>query len=170
MGRAARISVFGAIAAVGVVSAPVHAQGGANASALLGAWELQRETPRGTMTSTFTFAQEGDSMVVKVGSGEEAVTVGRVEFDGGAVSFPFDMRAVMAAMRPGGEPPRAGRRRAEGGRAGPGRAGPGGGPPRGDMPEPPTFSGTLQDNEIRGAFAGPRGEQQLVLRRVGAGD
>jgi hypothetical protein len=166
--------MFGALAALGMVAAPIQAQTagqttGGEATALLGAWQLERETPRGTMTSTFTFAQEGDSVVVRVGSGEEAVTVGRVEFDGGQVSFPFDLRAMMAGMRAGGGPPRAGQARGGQDRAGQRGAGAAGGPPRGAGPGVPRFAGTLEGDEIRGAFAGPQGEQQLVLRRVGSG-
>jgi hypothetical protein len=169
-----KIRVSGALAALAVIAAPAAAQSGAgDAAALLGAWQLERDTPRGPMTSTFTFAQDGDSLVVKVGAGDDAVIVGRVDVDGASVSFPFDMRAMMAGMRAGGGPPRAGQARGAQGRAGeargPGRAGAGGGPQRGEAPQPPRFSGTLQGDEIRGAFAGPQGEQPLVLRRVGTG-
>lgn len=177
MGRAMKTRVIGAFAALGagvapgVVPASVHAQDMVgDGSALLGAWEMERETPRGAMTARFTFTQEGDSVVVRVGEGEAAVAVGRAEIEGGAVSFPFDMRAVMSAMRDrAGGPPRAGRRGEGPPRGGQGRMGPEGGSPRGAMAEPPRFTGTLEGDEIRGAFAGPRGEQQVVLRRIGAG-
>lgn len=177
MGRVTRSRVIGVLAALGVggaagvVPASIHAQDTVrDAGALLGAWEMERETPRGTMTARFTFAQEGDSVVVHVGEGETAVAAGRAEIEGGVVSFPLDMRALMSAMRDReGGPPRAGRRGEGPPRAGQGRLGPEGGPPRGAMAESPRFTGTLEGDEIRGTFAGPRGEQEVVLRRVGAG-
>ncbi len=168
MGRAMKSRVLGALAALAVVATPVFGQSagqtsGGDVSALLGAWELERETPRGTMTSTFTFIQEGDSVMAKVGTGDEAVVVGRVTVEGGTVSFPLDLRSLMAGMRGGDGPPRAGQ--ARGGQARAGATG----QARGQGGEPPTFSGTLAGDEIRGSIAGPRGEQQLVLRRAGAG-
>ncbi|UCG87695.1 MAG: hypothetical protein JSW71_03865 [Gemmatimonadota bacterium] len=46
-----------------------------------GKWETTRETPRGTMTTTFTFAQEGTKLTGTVGSqrGDSDITNGSVE-------------------------------------------------------------------------------------------
>jgi len=159
-----------------VFAAPVEAQ---DTSGLLGVWELERETPMGVTTVLVTFVEEGDSTVAMMGRGEDAVPVGRVEYDDGVVSFPFDMRAVMAGMREGRTGPPAGAR--AGARAGE-RAG---GPPRGagaegmrrqgaprpDGAGPPIFTGTLEGDRIRGNVARPRDGgspgPEMVLRRSG---
>lgn len=143
-----------------------------SADALLGAWQLERETPRGTMQVPFTFTAEGDSVVVYVGEGEDMKPMGTVDFDGTTVSFPLDVRALMQqamARRGGGQRAgaagRAGQR--AGGppqRAGQGAAGRGAGGPTGVVP--PKFSGTLEGATLTGSVASPRGEQAFVLRRV----
>lgn len=165
---------------------PVEAQ---DTSGLLGVWELERETPMGVTTLQVTFVAEGDSTVAMMGRGEEAIPVGRVEYEDGIVSFPFDMRAVMAGMRAGmregrsGPPARAGAGARVGERVG-GQAGRAGGPPRGagadSMRRPgaqrpdgagsPVFRGTLEGSLIRGHVVRPRDGAgqgpEMVLRRA----
>jgi len=148
---------------------------GQSTDALLGAWQLERDTPRGAVQVPFTFAAEGDSIVAYVGEGEERTAMGKVEFDGTKLSFPLDQRALMqramagqaggqragaagrGGQRAGGPPQRGGQgagRRGAGGQAG---------------ATPPTFSGTLEGTTISGVVASPRGEQEFVLRRVQGG-
>jgi len=172
-----------ALTMVAASAAPAAAQ---DASDLAGTWELEHETPMGVTTVIVAFVQEGDSTVAMMGRGENAVAVGRVEFEGGQVTFPFDMRAVMASIRDGRDaPPRAERGEQAGARGG-ARTGAGGraaAPPRGgrgvrgEGPQgpraagPPLFRGTLDGGEIRGNVIRPRDGgnpgPEMVLRRAG---
>ncbi|KPJ90878.1 MAG: hypothetical protein AMS18_09805 [Gemmatimonas sp. SG8_17] len=56
-----------------------------------GKWETTRETPRGTMTTTFTFVQEGSELTGTVGSqrGDSEITNGSIE--GNKISFTLVM-------------------------------------------------------------------------------
>lgn len=148
---------------------------GQSADALLGAWQLERDTPRGAVQVPFTFAAEGDSIVVYVGADEARTSLGKVAFDGTTVSFPMDLRAMMQqAMARQGGGQRAGAAGRGGQRAGgpPQRGGEGaGGRGAGGQAgaTPPNFSGTLEGTTITGAVESPRGAQQFVLRRVQSG-
>ncbi|MEJ2237715.1 MAG: hypothetical protein P8X82_05420 [Gemmatimonadales bacterium] len=56
-----------------------------------GKWETTRETPRGTMTSTFTFQVEGNKLTGSIGSqmGDVEISEGTVE--GNKISFKMVM-------------------------------------------------------------------------------
>ncbi len=58
---------------------------------IAGKWETTRETPRGTMTSTFTFEVDGDKLSGTVGSqmGDSEISDGTVE--GNKISFKMVM-------------------------------------------------------------------------------
>ena len=58
---------------------------------ITGKWETTRETPRGTMTTTFTFLQEGTKLTGTVGSqrGDSDITNGSVE--GNKITFTLVM-------------------------------------------------------------------------------
>ena len=58
---------------------------------IVGKWETTRETPRGTMTSTFTFEVDGDKLTGTVGSqmGDSEISDGTVE--GNKISFKMVM-------------------------------------------------------------------------------
>ena len=152
--------VIAGVTVLAVSAVPVEAQ---DTSGLPGVWELERETPMGVTTVLVTFVEEGDSMVAMMGRGDEAIPVGRVEYEDGVVSFPFDMRAVMAGMREGraGGPPRGAG--AEGMRR-PGAQRP-------DGAGSPVFRGTLDGSLIRGHVVRPRDGAgqgpEMVLRRAG---
>ena len=51
------VAIVACVLACAAVAAPAWAQETANVA---GKWEMTNETPRGTMTSTFTFEQEGN--------------------------------------------------------------------------------------------------------------
>lgn len=153
-----------------LVAAPAAAQ---DAASLLGAWQLERETPRGTLQVPMSFVQEGDSIVAYMGAEESAVAMGALTLEGAAVAFPMDMQLLMQQMMAtSGQGRRAGAAGRAGGRAGgPPRGGQGarrgggagGGPGDGD---PPAFRGTLEGSTIIGTVTTPRGEQEFTLRRV----
>jgi hypothetical protein len=157
---------FGALVAALVVgtgapgawgAAPLAAQ---DTSALLGAWESTRETQRGEVTIRFDFRQEGDSVVVWVGEGEDAVSMGAARVEEERVTFAMDVRAMMGAVMAG-----------RGGQGRP-RAGAGGGMAERRMrnaPEPTPFVGTLAGDVLEGSWETPRGSQTLTLRRVEGG-
>ena len=175
--------VIAGVTMLAVPAVPVEAQ---DTSGLPGVWELERETPMGITTVLVTFVDEGDSTVAMMGRGDEAIPVGRVEYEDGVVSFPFDMRAVMAGMREGrsGPPAGAGAGARAGERVG-GQAGRAGGPPHGvgaqgmrrpgaqrpDGAGSPVFRGTLEGSLIRGHVVRPRDGAgqgpEMVLRRAG---
>lgn len=151
--------IMAGVTALAVSATPAMAQ---DASGLLGVWELERETPMGVTTVLVTFVQEGDSTLALMGRGEDAVPVGRVEYEDGVVSFPFDMRAVMAGLREGrAGPPRGtgseGMRRQ--------------GSQRPDGAGSPVFRGALEGDLIRGNVMRPRNGAgpgpEMVLRRAG---
>lgn len=155
---AALVFGMGGIAALG--SAPLAAQ---DASALLGAWASTRETPRGEVTLRFDFRQDGDSVVVFVGEGEDALPMGAARVEGEEVTFAMDMRAMMGSMMG-----RRGRRAGEGRP----RAGAGAGATervRRNAPEAAPFVGTLDGDVLEGSWETPRGTQTLTLRRVEGG-
>jgi hypothetical protein len=56
-----------------------------------GKWETTRETPRGTMTTTFTFNQDGGTLTGTVGSqrGDSEITNGSIE--GNKITFTLVM-------------------------------------------------------------------------------
>jgi len=143
------------------LAAPTSAQ---SADALLGAWQLDRETPQGTTSVPFVFSQAGDSIIVTVGEGENATSMGAVRFDGSTVTFAMDLRSILRrgmAGRAGGQRAGAGpppEREARQGTAARSRGAAGG--------QAPEFTGTLEGTTITGVVATPRGEQQFVLRRV----
>jgi uncharacterized protein (TIGR03066 family) len=150
--------VFGMGGIVALGPAPLAAQ---DASALLGAWEATRETPRGEVTIHFEFRQDGDSVVVFVGEGEDALPMGAAQVEGDEVTFAMDMRAMMGAMM--------GRR---GGSTGEGRQRGGAGAPERRMrnaPQAVPFLGTLAGDVLEGSWETPRGNQTLTLRRVEGG-
>ncbi|MDT8368833.1 MAG: hypothetical protein RQ745_06470 [Longimicrobiales bacterium] len=147
----------GLMVAVGTVAlgAMPAASQSAEFGALLGAWEMQRETPQGQMmTIRVTFVAEGDSVVARVGEGDALIPLGRVEFDGETVRFPIEMRALMAGR--GGRGARTG------------AAGPPSGRGGGEMPTF-TYEGRLDGDRIVGGLETPRGAQEFVLERVRGG-
>jgi len=70
-----------------LVAVPMQAQD----VGIAGKWETTRETPRGTMTSTFTFEVDGDKLTGTVGSqmGDSEISDGTVE--GNKISFKMVM-------------------------------------------------------------------------------
>jgi len=152
-----------------LLAAPLAAQDQPQGSdALLGAWQFERETPRGMVQVPVSFVAEGDSVVAMMGEGEEAVALGAVQVEGDSVTFPLDPRALMqqmmasrgagqrgaAAGRAGGPPARAGQRAGRGAGSGANAA------------EPLSFRGRLEGRTITGSVQTPRGAQAFVLRRV----
>jgi P pilus assembly chaperone PapD len=82
-----KITAAIACALVGlVVAAPVLAQQTQTAN-VAGKWEMTNQTPRGTQTSTFTFAQDGTVLTgtVETPRGSTPISAGSVE--GNTVKF-----------------------------------------------------------------------------------
>jgi len=52
-----------------------------------GKWETTRETPRGTMTSTFTFQVDGNKLTGTVGSARGDTEISEGTVDGNKISF-----------------------------------------------------------------------------------
>jgi len=67
-----------------MIAVPAHGQ---QTVGVAGKWETTRETQRGTMTSTFTFAVDGNTLTGTVGSqrGETEISEGTI--DGNKISF-----------------------------------------------------------------------------------
>ena len=118
-----------------------------------GQWEMTRETPRGTMTQLFTLVYEDGEWSGTMSMREREIELSDIEIDGDQITFKMSMPAM-------------------GGRGGRGGEGRGGG-------MTPTFTGTLEGDEIRGEMSGGRGMGgrgggggggggELVLRRVEA--
>jgi hypothetical protein len=74
--------IAGAVLAL-MIAVPVQAQ----EVDVTGKWETTRETPRGTMTTTFTFAQDGHEVTGTLSSqrGEQEIQSGSVE--GNKITF-----------------------------------------------------------------------------------
>jgi hypothetical protein len=66
-----------------LVAVPMQAQD----ADIAGKWETTRETPRGTMTSTFTFVVDGNTVTGTIGSqmGDTEISEGTIE--GNKISF-----------------------------------------------------------------------------------
>lgn len=82
--------IMSAVAGAGVVlllAVPLQAQD----VNITGKWETTRETPRGTMTTTFTFAQDGHELTGTLSSqrGDREITDGLVE--GNKITFTMVM-------------------------------------------------------------------------------
>lgn len=77
---AATVCVFVCLA----VAAPAWTQEAANVA---GKWEMTTETPRGSMTTTFTFQQDGNTLTGTAGGqrGETPISSGSVE--GNVITF-----------------------------------------------------------------------------------
>ena len=77
------IATFATALVLCLLAAPAQAQD----MNVAGKWETTRETPRGTMTSTFTFQVEGNTLTGTVGSriGDTEISEGTI--DGNKISF-----------------------------------------------------------------------------------
>ncbi len=77
------MATLGAALVACLVAGPLQAQD----VEIAGKWETTRETPRGTMTSTFTFQVDGDKLTGTIGSqmGDTEISEGTV--DGNKITF-----------------------------------------------------------------------------------
>ena len=63
------------------------AQTSSDFSAVLGAWEMTLETPRGSMTQTLTFGTDGDELTGSAMAPNGTIQLQNVAFEDGRVSF-----------------------------------------------------------------------------------
>ena len=65
----------------------LSAQESPDLAAVLGAWEMTVETPRGSMTQTFTFAADGDRMEGTLSARNGTVELEEVGYQDGTITF-----------------------------------------------------------------------------------
>ena len=73
-----------------LASAATHdlsAQDASDFSAVLGAWEMTLETPRGTMTQTLTFVADGDELTGSATAPNGTMQLQNVSFQDGTLTF-----------------------------------------------------------------------------------
>lgn len=63
------------------------AQTSADFSAVLGAWEMTLETPRGSVTQTLTFTAEGDELKGSAMAPNGTIQLQNVSFEDGRITF-----------------------------------------------------------------------------------
>lgn len=71
----------------GFAAANLSAQESPDFSAVLGAWEMTLETPRGSMTQTLTFAAEGDQLAGTATAPNGTMQLQNVSFEDGRITF-----------------------------------------------------------------------------------
>ena len=76
-----------ALTLASVPATPAAAQTASDFSAVLGAWEMTLETPRGSMTQTLTFVADGDELTGSAMAPNGTTQLQNVAFEDGRVSF-----------------------------------------------------------------------------------
>ncbi len=76
-----------ALTLASVPAAPASAQTASDFSAVLGAWEMTLETPRGSMTQTLTFVADGDELTGSAMAPNGTIQLRNVSFEDGRVTF-----------------------------------------------------------------------------------
>lgn len=72
---------------VSASGAQLSAQSTTDFSAVLGAWEMTLETPRGSMTQTLTFVADGDTLAGSATGPNGTVQLQNVAFEDGRLTF-----------------------------------------------------------------------------------
>ena len=76
-----------AITLASVTATGASAQTSSDFSAVLGAWEMTLETPRGSMTQTLTFASDGDALTGSATARNGTTQLQNVSFEDGRITF-----------------------------------------------------------------------------------
>ena len=76
-----------ALTLASVPASRASAQTSSDFSAVLGAWEMTLETPRGSMTQTLTFVAEGDELTGSAMAPNGTIQLQNVSFEDGRVTF-----------------------------------------------------------------------------------
>ena len=76
-----------ALTLASVPASRTAAQTGSDFSAVLGAWEMTLETPRGSMTQTLTFVADGDELTGSAMAPNGTIQLQDVSFEDGRISF-----------------------------------------------------------------------------------
>ena len=76
-----------ALTLASVPASRASAQTSSDFSAVLGAWEMTLETPRGSMTQTLTFVAEGDELTGSAMAPNGTIQLQNVSFEDGRISF-----------------------------------------------------------------------------------
>ena len=77
---------------VSVTAAQLSAQDVSDFSAVLGAWEMTFETPRGSMTQTLTFTVNGDELAGTATAPNGTMQLQNVSFEEGRITFEVTRR------------------------------------------------------------------------------
>lgn len=76
-----------ALTLASVPATRASAQTASDFSAVLGAWEMTLETPRGSMTQTLTFVAEGDELKGSAMARNGTIQLQNVSFEDGRITF-----------------------------------------------------------------------------------
>ena len=76
-----------ALTLASVPATGASAQTSSDFSAVLGAWEMTLETPRGSMTQTLTFVAEGDELKGSAMARNGTIQLQNVAFEDGRITF-----------------------------------------------------------------------------------
>ena len=76
-----------ALTLVSVPATRASAQNSSDFSAVLGAWEMTIETPRGSMTQTLTFVADGDELTGSATARNGTIQLQNVTFEDGQLTF-----------------------------------------------------------------------------------
>ena len=76
-----------ALLLVSVPATQLSAQDSADFSAVLGAWEMTFETPRGSVTQTLTFASDGDELAGTATAPNGTMELQNISFEDGRITF-----------------------------------------------------------------------------------
>jgi len=76
-----------ALALPSVPATRASAQASSDFSAVLGAWEMTLETPRGSMTQTLTFVADGDELTGSATARNGTIQLQSVAFADGRITF-----------------------------------------------------------------------------------
>ena len=76
-----------ALTLASVPASRTAAQTASDFSAVLGAWEMTLETPRGSMTQTLTFVADGDELTGSAMAPNGTIQLQDVSFEDGRISF-----------------------------------------------------------------------------------
>lgn len=76
-----------ALTLASVSATGASAQTASDLSAVLGAWEMTLETPRGSMTQTLTFVADGDELTGSATARNGSIRLQNVAFEDGRITF-----------------------------------------------------------------------------------
>ncbi|MYH50038.1 MAG: hypothetical protein F4151_11060 [Gammaproteobacteria bacterium] len=81
------IALAFALTLASVPATRASAQTSSDFSAVLGAWEMTLETPRGSVTQTLTFAADGDALAGSATARNGTIQLQNVAFEDGRITF-----------------------------------------------------------------------------------